>query len=109
MAGPRPRPHIRAAFCRGDEEIHTLTSTELRKMKLYSDARVRYTLNKAVSIAYACGSSLKASDFGFVDQVSPAGGACLCIGAAQGRRHHSALHPAGSDVPAPRDEMHGIP
>jgi cyclopropane fatty-acyl-phospholipid synthase-like methyltransferase len=62
---------------KGDEEIHTLTATELRKMKLYSDARIRYTLNTAVSIAYTCGNSLKASDFGFVDQLHYLGYECM--------------------------------
>ena len=60
-----PNPHR----CRGHEDVHTLTTDGLRKMKLYSDARVRYTLHKAVEIAWTCGASLKASDFGFIDQV----------------------------------------
>ena len=71
-------------------------------MKLYSDARIRYTLNTAVSIAYTCGNSLKASDFGFVDQVSLDNRSCRCVSASQIQGQPFALDTVGSEVQAPQ-------
>lgn len=53
----------------GSAKDAEFTTERLRQMKLYSNSRIRYTLHKAVEIAYANANALKASDFGVMDQV----------------------------------------
>eukprot|EP00667_Euglena_gracilis_P005335 EG_transcript_5375 len=61
----------------GSAKDAEFTTERLRQMKLYSNSRIRYTLHKAVEIAYANANALKASDFGVMDQLHYLGTECI--------------------------------